>query len=403
MHRYLLTAVALLAALSVAAPARAAPISSHAMVYMCCTAPELKERYFAEAKAHGAEFIRVDVQLSTIFDGSGSRARPYWRDLDQVIELSRRHELEVLGLILHPPAWLSRCPPNPGLASCAVRDPAEFGRLAGEVAAHARDTIDHWEILNEPDADWAFKGGPEDYARMLSAAYDAIKARVPEAQVLAGGVERPDEHEWIRRVFATPRADAAHKFDISAVHLRVRLRNELPELPQWLRAWRELLAGYGFGGPVWVTEHGYPAEPKFQWDPAYRGGDAAQATYLRESIPLLVEAGAQQVFVTLRDNDWGEFLSEGLVHIDEAQPELPTARRPAFEVVSELSESWDAVIGTRAERRRHQKLAWTLAVAAEQSRGAGKTLAAALQEGASRGHLLVVEELARGLPEVPGS
>ena len=60
---------------------------------------------------------------------------------------------------------------------------------------------------------------------MLSAAYDAIKSGAPEAKVVFGGVERPREHEWIDRVFATPGADAAHKFDIAAVHLRLRLRN----------------------------------------------------------------------------------------------------------------------------------------------------------------------------------
>ena len=104
---------------------------------------------------------------------------------------------------------------------------------------------------------------------------------------------------------------------------------------------RELLAARGFRGPVWVTEHGYPADPAFQWDPAYRGGDAAQAAFLRDSIPRLTAAGADQVFVTLRDNLWGEFLSEGLVHVDESNPSYPAARRPAFETVFDQSGELD--------------------------------------------------------------
>jgi hypothetical protein len=142
-------------------------------------------------------------------------------------------------------------------------------------------------------------------------------------------------------MLATPGADAARKFDIAALHLRLRLRNELADLPTYLDAWRDLLAANGFRGPVWVTEHGYPADTAFQWDPAYRGGDAAQAAFLRESLPRLADAGAEQVFVTLRDNLWGEYLSEGLVHIDESVPTYPAARRPAFEVVRELSPKWD--------------------------------------------------------------
>jgi hypothetical protein len=244
-------------------------------------------------------------------------------------------------VLLGMPAWLSSCPERGADAPlCPARDSAEFGRLAGAVAAHARDSIRHWQILNEPDAQWAFKGSAEDYAHMLSAAYDAIHARVPDAQVVLGGVERPREHAWTRRVLDTPGASAARKFDIAALHLRLRLRNVLADLPAYLRGWRFLLATHGFRGPVWVTEHGYPADPQFQWDPAYRGGDAAQAAFLRDSIPQLTAAGADQVFVTLRDNLWGEYLSEGLVHIDESAPDLPVARRPAFDVARELSDEW---------------------------------------------------------------
>jgi hypothetical protein len=340
MVRALTTVILAAAALAAAAaPARAdQPVSSHAMVHTCCTPQAMKERIFAEAAASGAEFIRVDVELSGIFTGPDTAD---WRALDGMIELAERHDMKVLGLILGMPAWLSACPERgPEAALCPARDPAEFGRLAAEVAAHARDSVLHWEILNEPDADWAFKGTPEDYARMLSAAHDAIHARVPEAKVVLGGVERPREHAWTERMLATPGTDAARKFDIAAVHLRLRLRNVLADLPAYLRSYRGLLAAHGIRGPVWVTEHGYPADPAFQWDPAYRGGDDAQAAFLRDSIPRLTAAGAGEVFVTLRDNLWGEYLSEGLVHIDESVPTYPAVRRPAFEISNELSGEW---------------------------------------------------------------
>jgi hypothetical protein len=43
------------------------------------------------------------------------------------------------------------------------------------------------------------------------------------------------------------------------------------------------------------------------------------------------------VFVTLRDNLWGEYLSEGLLYIDEAQPHYPATRRAAFGAVRSLA------------------------------------------------------------------
>src|SRR4051812_22842202 len=142
-----------LAALAMAAPAHAdAPISAHAMVHTCCTPSAEKERIFSEAEDLGAEYVRVDVELSGIFSGPG--AEPNWDELDQVMALAKQHHRRVLGILLGSPHWA---------------DEEEYGRLSGLVAERAGNAIDHWEIWNEPDGDWAFDGTAEDYARMLSA------------------------------------------------------------------------------------------------------------------------------------------------------------------------------------------------------------------------------------------
>src|SRR4051812_30747073 len=151
-----------------AAPAHAnAPVSAHAMVHTCCTPKAEQERIFSEARALGADYVRVDVELSGIFVAPG--ADPDWARLDQVLAGSKEHHMRVLGILLGSPDWA---------------DDRDYGRLSGEVGRHAAGVIDHWEIWNEPDAHWAFDGTAEDYARMLSAAFDAIKAREPGATVV---------------------------------------------------------------------------------------------------------------------------------------------------------------------------------------------------------------------------
>ena len=322
-----------------------APVSSHAMVHTCCTPLPMKERIFAESKAMGARFIRVDVELRTIFPVDGpSAGPPDWGRLDEVLELSRRHDLPVLGILLSPPDWV------------APHEAQEFGALAAEVAARARDTITRWEIFTEPNASWGFSGTPEDYAHVLRAAHDAITARVPEAQLALGGVMTAGGPTWLDRVLATPGADAAHAFDIAALNLRDTPRR----LPGHLAAWRDLLARYGFTGPVWITEHGYPADPTHQNDPAFRGGEAAQAAFLTESVLALAEGGADEVFVTLRDEAFlpnsffDRFLSEGVVAIADAPP-YTARRRPAFAAVRRLVDNWAALFAAHTERRMHEE------------------------------------------------
>jgi hypothetical protein len=307
-----------------ASPAQAAPVSAHAMVHTCCTPSAMKEDIFREAKALGSGYIRVDVELKGIFAAPG--AEPNWTRLDEVIQLSESHDLPVLAIVLAPPDGA---------------DEQEFGAMAGKVAEHARGTITHWEILNEPDGEWAFDGTPEEYARMLSAAYDAIKAEAPGATVLLGGLMRPHEPGWLERVFATPGADAIHKFDVANVHLRGPVDAVVRRYGEF-KAW---LAARGFAGPLWVTEHGYAADPAFQVDRAYTGGDAAQAAYLTQTLVGLGEAGAPQVFVTLRDNPelGAQYVSEGLIG------------RQSFAAVQRLVQNWDQVMTWRAEQRVNER------------------------------------------------
>jgi hypothetical protein len=113
--------------------------------------------------------------------------------------------------------------------------------------------------------------------------------------------------------------------------------------------WKSFFAAYRPAGvPLWITEHGYPADPAYQNDPAYRGGEGAQAAYLRDSLPTLVRAGAARIFVSTRDtwpNEYGTdspYYSEGVAKVGLSAP-YSVRRRPAAGVVRSLSAQWPRV------------------------------------------------------------
>jgi hypothetical protein len=103
--------------------------------------------------------------------------------------------------------------------------------------------------------------------------------------------------------------DPGASFDIANIHVR----GDLDSLAEHVGSWRAFFRERDYVGPLWVTEHGYPSATAFQRDPLFRGGERAQADYLRESLPTLLGAGAERVFVSERDNLTGEFASEGLL------------------------------------------------------------------------------------------
>ncbi len=316
---------AALAALSMVAPAprAATPVAAHSMLYLD-SPPALKATMLRETAALGMTDVRLDVGLSAIFTAPG--AAPDWSRLDETLGLARRHGLRIIGVLLAPPYWLTDCPPGTPedrAYTCPVGDPEAWGDLVAQVAAHAGPTVTAWEVLNEPDQSWAYRGTPAQYGRTLVATHAALRRAAPAATVVLGGVTN-GARPWLRQAFeAVPAAERA--FDVGAVHLRGDAR----DLPGQLDAWERFFADRGNREPVWVTEHGYPAA---------RGGEAAQAAHLAETIPALRAAGAGLIAVTLRDNLHGDDASEGLLAGAVDSPDVRP--RPAAAVVAALADAW---------------------------------------------------------------
>ena len=334
----------LLAAAAWAAPASAAPYSSHSQLYTCCTDSATKEAMFAEAVQSGAAFIRVDVAMDTVmpeFAGEGARD---WSGLDEVAGLSARHGLPVLAVLHGTPRQLAVCDDEPWERRrlCPPAHPAEWGRLAGEIAQRYAGRIGHLQIWNEPDARWAFLGGPADYARLLVDSWRVIKQRSPETQVVLSGLM--DSHAggraWLEEVFrADPQAAAA--FDIAALHLRgpgAELTPQIPEMGAYLR-------GRGRQVPLWVTEHGYPSDPGWQRDLRHTAGEPSQAAYLAETLPALALAGAEQVFVTLHDGGGGAFDSEGILE-GTGRAGGSFRRKAAWHAFRDAVQDWPRVLAS---------------------------------------------------------
>jgi hypothetical protein len=311
------------------------PIGAHSMLY-AADPRGAKEAMFREARAAGASFIRVDIALLNVFPRSADD--PHWGGVDEYMELSRAYGIRVLADILGPPACAARCPPGTP-SSATLRcpaDPAAWGAMVGALAAHTRGVIDHFEVINEPDAEWAYLGTPEQYAAQLAASTPAIRAADPAGVVVLGGIMDigPGGDAWFARVRGALGPAAMRTFDVANIHVR----GPASSVARAVAHWRFQFAASGFRGPLWVTEAGYPADPAYQDDPAYRDGEAGQARYLAAAVPRMVHAGAARVFVSERDSLKGAYASEGfLATKDPLGPQPVVRRRPAFAALRALA------------------------------------------------------------------
>ena len=315
------------------------PIGAHSMLQL--NSPDsFMQTMFAEAAAMHASAIRLDVAPALVFTDPSKP--PDFSGLNEVIELSRQYHLRVVADLFTIPWWIATCQAPTDIIDmtrCGTDDLADYQSMITKIVARAGPAIRDWEIWNEPDLGHFFTGTPQQYARMLRAAYDTIKALEPQANVLLGCISSPAGMNWLAQVFATPGADAAHAFDIASIHERARL----DVLAGDIASWQGFLDGYGFGGPLWVTEHGYPSDPAFQYDPAYAGGMASQASYLTASIPTLIDAGAAAVFVTERDDLEGQFASEGVLGGQVSDPPVANPQvieKPSYAAVQAMADCY---------------------------------------------------------------
>ena len=311
------------------------PIGAHSMLQLN-DPPSFMAAMFAESAAMHASAIRLDVAPSLIFTSPSQP--PDFSGLDEVVALARQYHLQVVADLFTIPPWMAQCAtPTSDPTRCATDDLSGYASVISQIVSRGDPVIRDWEVWNEPDTSQFFDGTPQQYAFMLRTAHNAIKAVDPSDDVLLGGISNVASTAWLTQMLATPGADAVDAFDIANVHER----GDLWQLAHDLTGFRQFLAAQGFHGPLWVTEHGYPSDPQFQYDPGYTGGPADQASYLQASLPTLLEAGAAEVFVTERDNLAGQFASEGVLGGDVADPppaDPDIVAKPAFAVVQHTAD-----------------------------------------------------------------
>ena len=182
--------------------------------------------------------------------------------LTRFVELSRRYGLTLRPYLGYTPAWAAVGRDGDGRRwNDPPRHPADFARFAARLAAALRPhgTVASWEIYNEEDTRLWWDGTAEEYARVYAEAAESLRAAVPGAAVLPGGLVWPDA-EWLRTVCE---AAGARPIAAAAVHLyaetwtpdSVTLERAIADLRGG--EFREALEGPCGRPPLWANEIGF--------------------------------------------------------------------------------------------------------------------------------------------------
>ena len=229
-------------------------------------------------------------------------------------------------------------------------DPANYwGQFVFDTVSEFKNSVQVWEIWNEPDLGHAFwSGTPEQYAQLLRVAYQAVKAANPEATVLFAGLAYwSDPTYYIAVLDELRRLDPAGEyggyFDVMSLHLYSNIYTIRPVVADIQAAMAARVGPH----PIWLTETGVPL-----WDERPDGSPGSPqtnyataeeaATYTIEAFAEARSIGVERFFFFRTHDDYksmGEYY--GLLRDD-------LSYRPAyvaFQVAAEYLHDENQITG----------------------------------------------------------
>ncbi len=307
-----------------------------------------------------------------------------WQTVDEVSLRNAADEgLQIIGTIKYTPAWAQKVPGSfcGPIRQDVLGEYAQFLTALVKRYSQGPYNIHYWELGNEPDVDPAWVGprqifgcwgdfqdpyyGGGYYAEMLKAAYPAIKAADPRAQVLIGGLlldcdpTHPPQGQdckpakFLEGILSN---GGGNYFDIVSFH-GYHLYNGALQWDELYPTWaarggavlgridflREVMSAYGVDKPLMHTEGGLlchenspfcnPPQPEFFQQ---------QADYV---VWLFVRNWAQGLHATI----WYHFEGSGWRHsglLDENQQS-----KPAYDALKFLSQELDGAKYEKAVTR----------------------------------------------------
>lgn len=211
-----------------------------------------------------------------------------FEDYDQVVEIVRAHEMEMLGIIDYVSWWASSAQDSNDWRVRLYSEPLnnyDFARYTYEVVNHFKDSVNVWQLWNEPNTQsfWKPEPDPTRYVALLQEAYLAAKYADPDAfVVMAGmssnGIEGNDDSglasNFIERAYES---GARGYFDALAIHPYMLPNGGIDTLRGKIAATRAVMNKYGDADVrLWLTEIGVPTEaPWWQTAPLQSEQDAA--------------------------------------------------------------------------------------------------------------------------------
>jgi endo-1,4-beta-mannosidase len=266
---------------------------------------ESARRDLAAARALGAQVLRIAFAWDAIESEPGQYDWTFW---DRFVEMADEADIRLIPYICYTPRWAADAGGDERFWRHPPKDPSQFAQFVTILVNRYKDRIQSWELWNEPDNPDYWVGTIEQYAQLVKAGSQAVRAADPSAVVVLGGVAW--ELDFVERLLRDH--DLSRSVDVINVHsyFETWSPDPLEFLPQYVGRLREIIQRYGDHQQIYMAEVGYSsyrhgaAVSSAYWCAFdYEHSEAYQAQQLFKTLTLLAADGDVALVAWYRIND----------------------------------------------------------------------------------------------------
>ncbi|MGI8857895.1 MAG: glycosyl hydrolase [Thermomicrobiales bacterium] len=242
------------------------------------------------AQGTGAGWIREEIRWDWIQHPIGQWD---WGFTDEMVQDAQSRNLNILGLLGY-----NNSAQNAGTVNFTVPDIGLWKTFVLNTVYRYKDRVHVWEIWNEPDNAYFWKGSVADYVNLLRETYTTIKSVDPTAVVMNGACSNLDLI-WFNQFLDAGGANYADVLGFHPYAARASLDNGDYQKND-LAHFRDIQARTG--KPWWFTEIGWSSASG-----SGVGSERAQASYMTRQYVLSLDYPGLDV----RHIFWYDFHDDG--------------------------------------------------------------------------------------------
>jgi hypothetical protein len=202
-------------------------------------------------KTNGIHVLRISFSWLDMEPELGKYDWSFWDDFVRMAH--DEYDVRLIPYICYTPRWASTSTNNDYWQKPPANN-GQFAEFVTELVRRYQKRIHSWEIWNEPDNAYYWRGSPKQFADLLDAGAKAVRKADPDATVVMGGLAW--NPEFVETMLASP---AISNIDVINLHnyYETWASEPLERIPDYIGRAADLIHQNGQHQPIWLAEVGY--------------------------------------------------------------------------------------------------------------------------------------------------